>query len=240
MLLRATDRLFGRLPDFVCIGAQKAGTTWLHRQLSEHPEVFVPERKELDFFTRKRSILWYRGQFRPALRHQITGDLSPNYMPRIEPAEMVRLLPNAKVFCILRDPAERAFSQWKMAKFRGSIPESLTFMQAFERDLKFLKTRGFYADLIEKFEAPLPKGGRLAVFFFEDISNRPLGLLKEVFSFLGISENFIPAAVSSVVWVSPSSEIMSREDREQIIAYYRDDITRLEGRVDRDLSAWKE
>ena len=240
MLLRSLEnRIFGRLPDFICVGAQKAGTTWLHRQLSEHPEIFVPETKELDFFIRDRSVLWYRRQFRYARADQILGDLSPNYMPQVDSESIVHLIPGVKVICMLRDPANRAFSQWKMARFRGSIPKSISFMDAFSRDLRFMKTRGHYSRLIRRLENHFPFGTRLAVFFFEDITLRPLNLLQEIFSYLGVSESFVPNEVSSIVGPSPTSEVLSPPDRQQVIEHYRKDISELEQRFDRDLSAWK-
>ena len=53
----SSDRLkSGRLPDFLCIGAQKSGTTWLYHNLKQHPQVWLPPVKELHYFDHPHSI----------------------------------------------------------------------------------------------------------------------------------------------------------------------------------------
>ena len=69
--------------DFVCIGAQKCATTWLHNVLATHPEVAMPhEIKELDFFSAKfdRGYQWYMRHFAPATTARLRGEVSPSYL----------------------------------------------------------------------------------------------------------------------------------------------------------------
>lgn len=81
-------------PTFLVIGAQKSGSTWLAQILSEHPEVFTPDRKELHFFDRPeglaKGIGWYEAHFRPARGHRALGEATPDYLwsrgSRTEPA----------------------------------------------------------------------------------------------------------------------------------------------------------
>lgn len=229
-----------RLPHFICIGAQKAGTTWLHRQLTGHPQIFVPPGKELDYFFSEHDPAWYKAQFSDAAPGQLAGDISPNYMPRESiPARMAQLVPTARLICLLRDPADRAFSQWKMARDRGNIPRSLSFDKAFETDARFLRTRGFYSDLIRRYERYFPLESQLRVLFFEDIVTRPYELLKQVFSYLGVDQNYRPTDVNEVVHGSKSPEQLDADTRKRIIEHYRDDIIETERRFGRDLSAWK-
>ncbi len=228
------------LPDFICIGAQKAGTTWLHRQLSGHPEIFLPPGKELDYFFSDRSPSWYKAQFSDAAAGQLTGDISPNYMPRESiPARMAELAPAARLICLLRDPADRAFSQWKMARDRGNIPRSQSFSDAFANDARFIRTRGHYGMLIRRYERLFPLGIQFRVFFFDDIVARPYELLKEIFAYLGVDQDYRPAGVNEVVHGAKSPERLDENTRKTIIEHYRDDIDEIERRFDRDLGTWK-
>jgi hypothetical protein len=63
-----------RLPDFICVGVQKAGTTWLYEQLCSHPQVFMPK-KELDFFFKPLGLAWYGAHFEGAGEPQVCGDI---------------------------------------------------------------------------------------------------------------------------------------------------------------------
>jgi len=137
-LARATSQL-RLLPDFVIVGAQRAGTTSLYKYLTEHPDVGrVRLGKGVHYFdtNAERSMAWYRSHFpldpskipfrkRPA--H--VGEGAPYYMFHPEcPQRIDEALPGVKVIAILRDPVERAHSQWVHESARGF--ESLPFEDA--------------------------------------------------------------------------------------------------------------
>ena len=112
----------GRLPDFLVIGAMKAGTTSLHHYLAAHPQVFMPKVKELDFFTEElgwaRGWDWYRRQFSAADADiKAVGEASTSYTkyPRYPgPAELIgRHLPDARLIYVVRDPFERIRSHYQ-------------------------------------------------------------------------------------------------------------------------------
>ena len=147
---RATARV-RPLPDFLVIGAQKAGTTALYAYLRWHPAVLGPSWKEVSFFDRhyRRGERWYRGQFPNVLRvaaagrraggHAIVGEASPSYLFHPLAPERVRsLLPEVRLIAVLRDPLERAFSHYNHEVALGREP--LTFEQAIEREQQ--RTRG--------------------------------------------------------------------------------------------------
>ncbi len=118
------DEKVGRLlPNFLVIGAQRAGTSLLHRILQRHPEVYVPwQRKELHYFDRHydRGSDWYRSYFPPASRarrYRALGEVTPNYLATPEaPARIHALLPSCRLVAILRDPVERAYSWYHYAR----------------------------------------------------------------------------------------------------------------------------
>ena len=103
------------LPDFLGVGTQKGGTTYLYELLKRHPQVFLAEPKEQHFFSLhwQRGADWYRRQFASAAESQICGEITPYYLFHPEaPARIQSLLPNVKLIVLLRDPVERALSQY--------------------------------------------------------------------------------------------------------------------------------
>jgi sulfotransferase family protein len=111
--LRRADARRRPLPDFVIVGAQKAGTTSLHDYLCQHPSVSQPATKEVHFFDLAygRGAGWYRAHFRPGRPGQISGESTPYYLfhPAV-PGRLQETLPEAKLIVLLRDPVDRAFS----------------------------------------------------------------------------------------------------------------------------------
>jgi hypothetical protein len=186
----AAERL--PLPDFLGIGAQKAGTTWLWENLRRHPEIFVPEKKELHYFDNKfdRSLRYYTQRFEEA-RGRVKGEITPAY--GILPRERIRfiraIMPRVRLIFLMRDPVERAWSQAVMELVvRGGralheVPESefLAFLES-ERSV----SRGHYCRMLDNWLSWFPSE-QLWVGFFEDIRERPRELMSELFAHLGVS-----------------------------------------------------
>ena len=106
-------------PDFLIIGAQKAGTTSLYDYLVQHPRIAAARTKEVHFFDHHfaRDTTWYERQFAPRKlfgETRITGEASPFYLlhPRV-PQRVQSLLPDAKLLVVLRNPVDRAFSHYQ-------------------------------------------------------------------------------------------------------------------------------
>jgi hypothetical protein len=228
-----------RYPDFIGIGAQKSGTSWAHEQLKAHPQVFVPETEELNFFYTDRPDSWYAAQFQNASETEVLGEVSPNYFVRAEvPQRMHKLIPNAKLFCILRNPTDRAFSQWKMARKLGNIPMDLCFIDAFRWNRRWMSEQGNYLKLIQQFEMYYPVGERLLVLFIDDVRAEPGEVVRALYKFLGIDPAFCPPSVSDVVGGATDLSNISEKDRNEVQEFYSQDIIRLADRFDRNLSHW--
>jgi hypothetical protein len=181
-----------RLPDFLGIGAQKAGTTWLHQNLARHPDVyFPPGRKEIRFFDARftLSVREYAALFAPAGARR-TGDITPNYgalrSGRIRFIQ--RLMPHARLLLILRNPIERAWSHAVMdlASSRG---RPLSEVPAWELEAHFRSSgslrNGQYGAMLDRWLAVFPRE-QLLVAFFEEIAEHPRELLLRVFEHLGL------------------------------------------------------
>jgi hypothetical protein len=103
------------LPDFVIVGAQKAGTTSLYRMLRKHPQIHMPRTKELHFFDTHwdRGVDWYAAQFTPKLWERRRGEATPYYLYRpIVRERMAQVVPRARIVVILRNPVDRAYSHY--------------------------------------------------------------------------------------------------------------------------------
>ena len=104
-----------RLPDFLGIGAQKGGTTYLHGLLKCHPHIFLATPKEQQFFSLhwQRGVAWYSNQFELAELHQCCGEITPYYLFHPEAPKRIHALhPTVKLIVLLRDPVERTLSQY--------------------------------------------------------------------------------------------------------------------------------
>lgn len=106
------------LPQFLIIGAQKAGTSSLFSYLNQHPEVMAATRKEAGFFSKKYSkgSSWYRTRF-PSKENiksgYISGEATPEYFFHPHAAKRIsHLLPDIRLILILRNPVERAISHY--------------------------------------------------------------------------------------------------------------------------------
>ncbi len=138
------------LPDFIIIGAQRAGTTSLYRYLEQHPGI-APAilNKGVHYFDTSydKDVGWYRAHF-PTLAHKarrsrrigmpvLTGEASPYYLfhPQV-PGRVAELLPDVRLIVMLRDPVSRAHSHYQHEVARGF--EHLSFEEALEEEEKRL------------------------------------------------------------------------------------------------------
>lgn len=180
------------LPDFLIIGAMKAGTTTLYDCLRAHPEVGMSRQKETDFFLNPaaQGLDWYRGQFDPARR--VKGEASPNYTKRAAfpgvPERAAALVPDAKLVFIARDPVARAASQYRHAILSGAPvppPEALAGSPTFAH----LVEVSSYAAQLDPWLAHYPRD-RLLILRFEDLATDPRPVLSQLAAHLGIADRW--------------------------------------------------
>jgi hypothetical protein len=129
------------LPDFLIIGAQKCGTTFLYQLLAQHPHVKPAFAKEVHYFDLnfERGENWYRSHFPLQMRNSrtgITGEASPYYLfhPHV-PRRASAVVPEAKLVVLLRNPIDRAYSHYQhqvKRVIKGQVPETLPFEEAIE------------------------------------------------------------------------------------------------------------
>lgn len=183
------------LPDFLCIGAQKAGTTWLFENMSHHPEIFLPENTkhyDLHYFDQQfnRSLRYYAGYFEKG-RGKVKGENTPAYgIMSVSRIKFLRkIVPDVRLVLMIRNPIDRAWSHARMAMYQKSngAPENVTdeeFLNHFLR--RRSRSRSDYLSIIDKWLSVFPKD-QLFVGIFDDMVNRPEDLLRRVFRHIGVS-----------------------------------------------------
>lgn len=202
--------------DFVIIGAQKAGTTSLFVHLNEHPQIFMPLEKEAPFFNHEerlaRGVEWYFSEFfSMADPEQTWGKATPNYMVDVHvPARIYALMPDIKLIALLRDPVERAYSNYLMSRRRNLETEEfepkIRKLLSAERLCAARTTpdrtnsyvvRGEYGRLLSLFYEYFP-AEQIAVFFTDELRQNPRGVVRAIFQFLGVDEAFLPSTLGEV------------------------------------------
>jgi hypothetical protein len=202
------------LPRFVVLGTQKGGTTTLHHQLQLHPQVFLPECKELQFFSLHyaKGLDWYAAQFAPASPDQLCGDITPYYLFHPEvPTRLRECLPEARLVALLRDPVERALSGLFHSIRLGLEPEGVEQALALEsrrlagaegvlraadgvhrsHQVHSYVARSRYEQQLVRYRAEW-EAGRLLLLRSEDWFARPEQIWPQILAFLGVEEQPLP------------------------------------------------
>jgi hypothetical protein len=188
------------LPTFLGIGVPRAGTTWLHTLLTNHPDVYMPtRRKEIRFFDQyyEHGLGWYETLFCPpehADRYQAIGEISPQYLECEKcPERIFTTLPESKLIIMLRHPVNRAYSQYgffvQRRNYRGSFED---FLAARPRALE----RGFYSRYLKRYLRYFDRTQILALLF-EDVFIDSLKTKKTIANFLDIAVDKFPSSVTN-------------------------------------------
>lgn len=180
-----------KLPSFLVIGAVKAATTWLTVQLQENPGIFMPN-PEPHFFSNEyhRGLDHYRHLFSAAAPGQLIGEKSADYLAHPEaPHRAAELLPKARLVVLLRDPVERAYSDYKMLYRRGTIrglPDE--WLRPGSSQTRFLEG-GRYAHHLRRWLDHFDHS-QLCALLYDDARTSPRETLATVCSHIGIASNY--------------------------------------------------
>jgi len=189
------DRKGLPFPDFLGIGAQKSGTTWLWENLDQHPDIYMARPKEVHYFDWNyyQSIRAYSRHFKRYPRGRLQGEITPEY--GILPTKRIRFIqkmnPDLKILLLMRNPVDRAWSQAYMNLVRNTgrayedVPDA-EFVDHFQSDRSI--DRGRYSKIIERWQEVF---GKEALFadLYDRIATEPRALLTEVFEHLGIESD---------------------------------------------------
>jgi hypothetical protein len=224
-LWRLTTAPVRALPDFVIIGAQKGGTSFLYQLLVQHPHVKPAFAKEVHYFDLnfRKGDNWYRSYFPVQVRNSrkyITGEASPYYLfhPHA-PRRASTVLPDAKLIVMLRNPVDRAYShyQHQVKRGKGEGRETLTFEEAIEAEKRILPGEvskmlqdEFYESLRHRTRSYLRRGiyidqllawssffprKQMLILKSEDLFNDTTNVLERILDFLKIP-HWVPETYS--------------------------------------------
>jgi hypothetical protein len=205
----------GVLPDFIVIGAQKCGTSYLYRLLGQHPYVEPAHIKEVHYFDLffDEGVDWYRSNFPLPVwkegRRTITGEASPHYLYHPHAARRAAaVVPWAKLIVLLRNPVDRAYSNYNHQVRMGN--ETLSFDEAVEAEQVRLRgerdkmlsderhvsldhrrfsylSRGVYVDQLQKWHKFFAKD-QILVLKSEDLFDYTQDTLRSVLGFLHLPD----------------------------------------------------
>jgi len=204
------------LPNFLVVGAAKSGTTSLFHYLNQHQEIFIPKKKECRFFSNmpkgsqgpgdKRldptivtDLDEYCALFESAGNKRAIGDVSPDYLYycRKSIPNVKRTLSDPKIIILLRNPVERAYSQY--LHFVRDGREKLSFAEALEQEKKRKQNNwewawrysevGMYYEQVKAF---MDNFKNVRIYLFDDLKNDTLTLVQDVYRYLEIDATFIP------------------------------------------------
>ena len=232
--------------NFLGIGAQKAGTTWIYAHLSRHPQIRFPAGKEIHFWDiyRNNGIDWWTGLFPDDHRKRKQGEITPAYATLDEPTirEIAALLPTLRVFYSLRNPIARAWSSALMALERAEmmIDEAsyLWFLDHFKSAGS--RRRGDYLSCIKRWQSVFP-GEQILTIMFDDIMRDPGGVLAILCRHLGVDTSWVgevpSAELALPVFAGPDHDLP-----EPLLVFlrvlYKPMIGPLSDLLARDLSPW--
>lgn len=201
-------------PDFIGIGAQRAGTSWMYACLYEHPEICMP-RKEINFFSRDRNwsrgFEWYESIFTECPPEALKGEFSTSYLTTPDSASRIHArYPAARLIVSLRDPVDRAYSSYLNDIVAGEVPETKPFGEALEAHPEYLET-GRYASHLQRYLDLFPRE-QLHISIFDDARSNPLESVQDVYGFLDVDAAFRPSMLNRPVGIGrvPKSQRLER------------------------------
>ncbi|NER78126.1 MAG: sulfotransferase domain-containing protein [Leptolyngbya sp. SIO1D8] len=208
-----------KLPNFLLIGAQKAGTTSLSHYLSQHPQIYMSPTKEPGFFDFENQPPNFKGpgdqelyssvvttledyvELFDSVEHESAiGEATTWYLySKRAPERIKHHIPDVKLIAVLRNPVDRAYSGF-MHAVRDNR-ENLSFSDALALEEQRIndnweylwryQTMGFYAEQLERYFA-IFKPEQIRIYLHEDLCENPTGLLQDIFPFLGVSQDHLP------------------------------------------------
>lgn len=209
------------LPSFLIIGAAKTGTTSLYSWLKQHPQVYMTPVKETNFFAFegenldfppgtvnekylancKTNIESYCEQFKGVTNEIAIGEASPIYLYNPKAAERIlHYIPNAKLIVILRNPIERAYSNFLHHIREGYEPLS-DFNEAIQEEKNRIDKNwwwgfhyiqvGFYYNQLKQYFNRFDTS-QIKVYLYEDLKNTPVDVIRDIFKFIDVDDKFIP------------------------------------------------
>lgn len=208
------------LPNFLVIGAGRSGTTSLHHYLQAHPDVYLPDVKSPSYFYCRdlppdpdphiRHVTAnyfvpdperYRALFARVRHETAIGEVSPAYLATVHAASRIAdELPDVRLIAIFRHPVDRAFARY-VGRRRDGLESRASFADvvADERRHPLIRdvsagtylAAGAVSHVLQTYLDRFPRE-RLRVYLYEDLVADPAGVVRDMYTFLGVDDAFVP------------------------------------------------
>lgn len=222
------------MPNFLVVGAAKAGTTSLHYYLSQHPQVYMSRIKEPRFFALEGELLNFRNPDQDINRTSITtledyqklfqgvtneiaiGETSPLYLYSPKAVDRIKYyIPDAKLITVLRNPVDRAFSCHSHLIQEGY--ELLSFAQGLQAEEERIQNNwahlwhyrkgGYYYTQVKQYFDAFDFE-QIRVYLYEDLSSNSTTIIQDIYHFLGVDSTFQPDLTRMNVSGIPKSRFL--------------------------------
>ncbi|NEN96406.1 MAG: sulfotransferase [Moorea sp. SIO3I7] len=249
------------------------------------PELITPNKNRIDTFEK------YCKLFEDVKDEIAIGEASPNYLFHYKSSSelILRYLPDVQLIAILRNPIDRAYSDYLMhvreaTDVAGKV-QPLSEQLKFRYKGSFTLKKGLYNDQLKHFFEKFNRH-KIKVYLYDDLCKNYVALLQDIYRFIGVDETFIPdvskkaqvaqipkvklvnnllrkqnplrtMVASGLRYILPlevrqtvrlalinmnstdkKKAALSKEERQQLLEFYRDDILKLQDLIQRDLSVW--
>ncbi len=234
---RLKPKRLKRFPSFIGIGTQKGGTTTLHKLLIQHPKIFLPKCKEIQYFSlhAEKSTNWYSQHFYEAGPKDVLGEITPYYLfhPSV-PKRISSLIPKVHLIALLRDPVDRAISQYFHAKRHGFETLELADALFAEKDRmsngnKFSHqkhsyvSRSRYVEQLSRYEELFPEN-QILIIKSEDLFQNTSIILSKIYKFIGVDEQPINnlilkenSGLNEVNTIDPKIKLMLKDELKETV-----------------------
>lgn len=198
------------LPNFLIIGAQKAGTRWIKLMLDQHPDIFIAK-KETHYFNDhyEKGLDYYKSFFIDSNEQKAIGEKTPGYLwvpsqrqkefPKNKVRNVPKMVhnydPGIKLIVSLRDPVKRAVSAYYHHMRARRIAPGDSILET--NPLLGIVDRGFYHHQLTNWFDFFPREQFLILIFERDVVQNSAGTIQQAFHFLKVDESFEPEPLKS-------------------------------------------
>ncbi len=225
------------MPNFLYIGAPRAGSTWIFEALRAHPQVFVPIAKYVKYYFDEqfhRGRPWYEHHFDQAgPEHLAVGEVTTGYL--YSEAALKRIaedIPDVKILVSVRNPVERDWSAYLHMKRNAS--EAGSFAEEMNGEYRFISEYGRYDHYLPKVFELFPREN-VNVMLYDDLKADPKAFLRSLYGFLGVDPTFDYAEVEKPKYAAREarSPMLAKITKDLAWAARRSGMPNLIGKVKR-------
>lgn len=187
--------------DFLGVGVEKAGTSWVAECLAQHPQICFASQKEVHFFNKnhEKGLTFYQSYFKNyPLDNEKKGEFTPRYFYNQQVPERIKKhFPQVKIIICLRNPLDRLHSHYYHNIAHGRLSQKVPLEKAIQHNPDFINY-GMYSQMLKKYFNIFSRENIL-VIIYKDIQEKPQQIIQQIYNFIGVDQNFIPPALHQQV-----------------------------------------